>query len=120
MSNARATNVLGGVKVGGVRYVMNGDYNKLINKPKINDVELQGNKTSEDLHIHGGGGGGTTYAFSEGGVDGAFQVTPDGGDPQSVKVHGLKDHCFEDALTEDEILTILNHDEDDVEEDDTE
>ena len=27
------------------------DYNKLINKPQINEVTLVGNKTSEDLHL---------------------------------------------------------------------
>lgn len=27
------------------------DYNDLPNKPKINDVELVGNKTQEELHI---------------------------------------------------------------------
>ena len=32
------------------------DYNDLSNKPKINDVTLQGNKTSSDLHIQGGTG----------------------------------------------------------------
>lgn len=30
------------------------NYNALSNKPKINGVELSGNKTSEDLHIEGG------------------------------------------------------------------
>ena len=29
------------------------DYNDLPNKPKINDVELVGNKTQEELHIKG-------------------------------------------------------------------
>ena len=29
------------------------DYNDLQNKPKINDVELEGNKTQEELHIKG-------------------------------------------------------------------
>lgn len=39
-----------------------GDYNNLKNKPSINGVTLEGNKTSSDLHIDtgGGGGGGTT------------------------------------------------------------
>lgn len=32
------------------------NYNDLSNKPSINGVELKGNKTSEDLHITGGGG----------------------------------------------------------------
>ena len=30
------------------------DYDKLTNKPKINDVELVGNKTDKDLNIKGG------------------------------------------------------------------
>lgn len=38
-----------------------GDYNILINKPRINGVELVGNKTSADLHISGGGGGTSDY-----------------------------------------------------------
>ena len=50
-------------------FVVNGDsviippygvglaYNYLTAKPKINGVELIGNKTSADLHIEGGGGG---------------------------------------------------------------
>lgn len=29
------------------------DYDKLINKPKINDVELEGNKTQDELKIKG-------------------------------------------------------------------
>lgn len=33
------------------------NYNELSNKPQINGVELSGNKTSEELHITGGGGG---------------------------------------------------------------
>jgi hypothetical protein len=33
------------------------NYNELSNKPKINGVELSGNKTSEELHITSGGGG---------------------------------------------------------------
>lgn len=39
-----------------------GDYNNLKNKPSINGVPLEGNKTSSELHIDtgGGGGGGTT------------------------------------------------------------
>lgn len=112
MNTSRATNVIGNVKVGGVRVVMNGDYEKMANKPHINGVELVGDKSSEDLHIQGGGGGGTTYAFAEGEVDGAFSVTPSGGTPQSVKVHGLKDHCFAGELTDEEILTILNNEDD--------
>lgn len=171
--SARATNVLAGVKVGGVRVVVGTDYEALKNKPSINGVELIGNKTaadlglgdatdydalenkpkiagvelegdlsledlgihdatdydemshkpsingvtlegdlsSEDLHIEGG----TSYEFDEGSEDGAFSVTPDGGEPQSVRVHGLQEFCFEDVLSEEEILTILNHVEDDTE-----
>lgn len=138
--SARATNVLADVKVGGMRKVENTDYEKLRNKPSINGVELDGNKTaadlglgdatdydaldnkpkingvplegdlsSEDLHIEGGG---KTYEFSEGDVDGAISVTPDGEDPLTVKVHGLQPFCFEEFLTEDEILTILNEEDD--------
>lgn len=38
----------------------------------------------------GGGGGGTTYTFSEGDTNGAFVVTPEGGSPQTVYIHGLE------------------------------
>jgi len=169
--NVRATNVLAGVKVGGVRVVVGTDYEALKNKPSINGVELNGNKTaadlglgdatdyealenkpkiagvelkgdlsledlgihdatdyeeisnkpsingvtlegdlsSEDLHIEGGG---TTYEFSEGDKDGAFTVTPDGGEAQTVMIHGLQSFCFDEVLSEDEILTILNHEDD--------
>ena len=31
------------------------DYEKMTNKPSINGVELSGNKTSEELGLHGGG-----------------------------------------------------------------
>ena len=137
--SARATNVLADVKVGGVRVTENTNYEKLKNKPSINGVELVGDKSaadfglgdatdyealdnkpkingvslegdlsSADLHIEGGG---TTYEFDEGSENGAFSVTPDGGEPQSVRVHGLQDFCFENVLSEDEILTILNHEE---------
>lgn len=44
----------GGSLVGSFGYET-GDYNLLSNKPQINGVELVGNKTSEDLHITGGG-----------------------------------------------------------------
>lgn len=46
------------------------DYSKTINKPSINGVTLDGNKTSEDLHIGGSSGGldiaivGTKVIFS--------------------------------------------------------
>jgi len=144
----RATNVLGTVRVGGVRVVVNDNYEALKNKPKINGVELDGNKTaadlglgdatdyealenkpkingvplegdlsSDDLHIEGG----TDLEFEEGDVDGAFSVVKEGGEPQSVKVHGLQEHSLTDALTYDEVLAILDHDDDDVEaEDDAE
>lgn len=41
------------------------DYELLFNKPSINGVELIGNKTSEDLHITGGGGGGGTTDYND-------------------------------------------------------
>ena len=56
-------------------FVVNGDsviippygvglaYGYLTAKPKINGVELIGNKTSADLHIEGGGGGGSSYSI---------------------------------------------------------
>lgn len=34
------------------------NYSNVTNKPSINGVTLEGNKTSEDLHIEGGGGSG--------------------------------------------------------------
>lgn len=42
-----------------------GDYNNLKNKPSINGVTLEGNKTSSDLHIEGGGGGGGTSNYND-------------------------------------------------------
>ena len=39
---------------------------------------------------------GTTYAFSEGDVNGAFLVEDSDGQRQSVKVHGLLPFCFSD------------------------
>ena len=39
------------------------DYTALSNKPKINGVELTGDKTSEDLGITGGGGNGNILTF---------------------------------------------------------
>lgn len=86
-----------------------GDYDEMWNKPSINGVTLEGDLTSEDLHIEGGG---ASYDFDEGDVDGAIEVTKNG-TPKSVQVHGLKEHCFEDALTDDEILMILNHEDSD-------
>ena len=35
----------------GESYIMNKNYNVLINKPQINGVELQGNKTTRELGI---------------------------------------------------------------------
>ena len=138
--SVRATNVLAGVKVGGVRVVVGTDYEALKNKPKINGVELNGDKTAADLGLGDATDyealdnkpminnvelkgdlsledlgipttGGETYEFSEGDTDGAFEVKSKDGEAQSVKVHGLQDFCFADVLSEDEILTILNHDE---------
>lgn len=46
------------------------NYSNITNKPSINGVTLEGNKTSEDLHIGGGSGGvdiaiqGTKVIFS--------------------------------------------------------
>ncbi|KGM08535.1 MULTISPECIES: hypothetical protein [Bacteria] len=34
-----------------INYVSNDDYEKLMNKPQINDVELVGNKSSRDIGI---------------------------------------------------------------------
>ena len=34
-----------------INYVSNNDYEKLMNKPQINDVELVGNKSSRDIGI---------------------------------------------------------------------
>lgn len=39
------------VDIGKTEIYSENDYNKLINKPSINDVELKGNKTSEDLNL---------------------------------------------------------------------
>ena len=85
--------IIGGVKVRGVTIVENQDYANMKNKPKINGHVLEGDKTAEELGIHGGGG--TSYAFTEGDTDGAFEVT-------------LHDYCFDGELSEEEILTILN------------
>ena len=41
----------------------------------------------------------TTYTFAEGSVDGAFQVTPDGGSAQSVSIHGLGSAAYEDVAS---------------------
>lgn len=45
------------------------------------------------------GGGGKTYTFAEGSMNGAFEVTPSGGSAQSVKVHGLKAAAYKDVST---------------------
>ena len=37
---------------GSVQKIETSDYNKLYNKPSINEVELKGNKTFEDLGDH--------------------------------------------------------------------
>ena len=48
--------------ISGSWQTFNGNYNKLTNKPTLNGVVIEGDKTSEDYHIDsgGGGGGGTT------------------------------------------------------------
>ena len=54
-------NITPGASLEGTFEFDSGDYNNLKNKPSINGVTLEGNKTSSDLHIEtGGGGGGTT------------------------------------------------------------
>lgn len=80
------------------------DYDALANKPRINDVVLEGDLSAEDLGIHDG----QRYAFAEGDVKGAIEVTPEGGEAQNVPVHGLQDFCFEDVLSDAEILSILD------------
>lgn len=39
------------VRFGETKIVETGDYEKLRNKPRINDIELAGNKTSEQLKL---------------------------------------------------------------------
>lgn len=54
------------------------DYNDLDNKPKINGVELSGNKTTEDLHITGGSAELTddlTTAIDVGGIEAGTEYT---------------------------------------------
>ena len=41
----------------------------------------------------------TTYTFAEGSTNGAFQVTPDGGEAQSVAIHGLGSAAYENVAT---------------------
>lgn len=41
----------------------------------------------------------TTYTFAEGSTNGAFQVTPDGGEAQSVAIHGLGSAAYKDVAT---------------------
>lgn len=41
----------------------------------------------------------TTYTFSEGSTNGAFNVTPDGGNTQSVPIHGLGDAAYADIAS---------------------
>lgn len=41
----------------------------------------------------------TTYTFAEGAIDGAFQVTPKGGQAQSIAIHGLGSAAYEDVST---------------------
>ena len=107
-------NMLDPVQMGGIIIEGKDDYNELENKPSINGVPLEGDLSSEDLHIEGGPGG-KSYAFAEGDVDGAIQVTEQGKQAQNVPVHGLKGHCFAEALTEEEILTILDHEDNEAE-----
>lgn len=49
-------------------------------------------------------GGGKTYTFAEGNVDGAFSVTPEDEETQSVKIHGLRSFCFGSDEDDDEII----------------
>lgn len=44
MSNCKGTRVIPSVTV-------SGNYNRLVNKPQINGVELSGNKTSQELNL---------------------------------------------------------------------
>lgn len=44
--------------ISGSWLTFNGNYNKLTNKPTLNGVTIEGDKTSEDYHIESGGGGG--------------------------------------------------------------
>ncbi len=54
-NNTRRAGVLGGVKVRGVTIRPTTDYTEIENKPKINGVTLEGDKSLEDLGITGGG-----------------------------------------------------------------
>lgn len=46
-----------------------------------------------------GTGEATTYTFAEGNTNGAFQVTPAGGEAQSVAIHGLGSAAYENVAT---------------------
>lgn len=50
-ANFRETNTLN-AKFGEVQKVATSDYNDLYNKPQINEVELKGNRSFEDLGDH--------------------------------------------------------------------
>lgn len=43
-------------------------------------------------------GGGTTYTFTSGTTNGAFQVTPSGGSAQSVPIHGLGSAAYKNSV----------------------
>lgn len=51
--------------ISGSWQTFNGNYNKLTNKPTLNGVTIEGDKTSEDYHIETGGGGGGTTDYND-------------------------------------------------------
>lgn len=50
-ADVRASSTLANVRVGGVNISENTDYERLRNKPQINEVELIGNKTFRQLGL---------------------------------------------------------------------
>lgn len=50
------------------------NYNNAYNKPTLNGVVIEGNKTSRDYHIEGGGGGGNMYRDEANEITNSFSL----------------------------------------------
>lgn len=71
-----------------------------VNSALIGRTALLANVSVAGITIRSG----SSYTFAEGDVDGAFSVTPNGGQEQIVKIHGLRDFCFAGDDEDNEII----------------
>ena len=84
------------------------DYNNAYNKPTLNGVVIEGNKTSEDYHINGGGGGTNDYNDLEN-KPSINNVTLEGNKTaKDLSLIGSEEYAEDKQATENAISDVAN------------